>query len=106
MKLYNYSGSADLDRQVEGLVRANGQRHFARVISEGGVSFARGTRVEIELDENQFVGGGVYLFASVLERFLALYVTLNSFTQLAARTQQRNEVLREWPPRAGERILT
>lgn len=105
LKLYNFSGSPDLDRQVEGISRINGRRHFARVISEGGVSFARGTRVEIEFDESQFVGGGVYLFASVLERFLALYATLNSFAQTVARTQQRKEVLREWAPRAGEKPL-
>ena len=47
-----------------------GARHFARVISESGISFARGTRIHLELDEEQFVGGGVYLFASVLERGL------------------------------------
>ena len=105
LKLYNFSGSADLDRQVEGITRISSRRHFARVISEGGVSFARGTRIEIDFDESQFVGGGVYLFASVLERFLALYATLNSFAQTVARTGQRKEVLREWPPRAGDRIL-
>jgi len=41
------------------------------VISEHGISFARGTRVRMEFDEDQFVGGGVYLFASVIERFMA-----------------------------------
>ena len=80
-------------------------RRFSRVISEDGIAFARGTRVEMELDEEQFVGGGVYLFASVIEYFLALYASLNSFSQLSARMQQRKEVLREWPPRAGQQDL-
>ena len=71
------------------------------MVSENGITFARGTRVEIELDEEQFVGGGVYLFASVLEHFLALYASLNSFTQLVATTRQRKEVLKEWPPTGG-----
>ena len=74
-------------------------------MSENGITFARGTRVEIEFDEEQFVGGGVYLFASVIERFLGLYVSLNSFSQLVVTTRQRKEVLREWPPRAGQKIL-
>ena len=39
-------------------------------MSEYGVTFARGTRVEMEFDEEQFVGGGIYLFASIIERFL------------------------------------
>jgi type VI secretion system protein ImpG len=45
------------------------------------------------------------LFASVLEHFLGLYASINSFSQLVARTRQRQEVLREWPPRAGRAIL-
>jgi type VI secretion system protein ImpG len=75
------------------------------VISEHGISFARGTRVQLELDEEQFVGGGVYLFASVLERFMGLYVSMNSFSQLVTTTTQRREVLEQWPPRAGHKIL-
>jgi type VI secretion system protein ImpG len=47
----------------------------------------------------------VYLFASVLEYFLGLYVSMNSFSQLVARTEQRKEVLKEWPPRAGQAVL-
>ena len=75
------------------------------MISENGITFARGARIEIELDEEQFTGSGVYLFASVLERFLGQYVTLNSFSQLVAKTRQRKEVLREWAPRAGQKLL-
>jgi type VI secretion system protein ImpG len=59
----------------------------------------------MEIDEEQFVGGGVYLFASILEYFLGLYVSMNSFSQLVVRTPQRKEVLREWQPRAGRKIL-
>ena len=72
LKLYNFTDSAYIQKQIEGITSWRARRHFARVISENGVSFARGTRVKMELDEEQFVGGGVYLFASVIERFLAL----------------------------------
>jgi type VI secretion system protein ImpG len=105
LKLYNFTGSTFSEKQIDGITAIRSSKHFARVISESGITFARGTRVEMDFDEEQFVGGGVYLFASVLERFLALYVSLNSFSQLVARTKQRREVMREWPPRAGQRIL-
>lgn len=105
LRLYNYSGSSYLERQIDGILSVKSRRHFARVVTELSVSFVRGTRVEIELDEAQFVGGGVYLFASVLEYFLGLYASLNSFSQLVVRTPQRKEVLREWQPRAGRKIL-
>jgi type VI secretion system protein ImpG len=105
LKLYNFNSSTFSEKQVEGISSLRSSKHFARVISDNGISFARGTRVELDFDEEQFTGAGVYLFASVIERFLALYVSLNSFSQLVARTKQRREVLREWPPRAGQRIL-
>jgi type VI secretion system protein ImpG len=105
LKLYNFTDSAYSAKQIEGIARIHSTRHFARVVSENGIAFARGARVEMELDEDQFVGGGAFLFASVLERFLSLYVSLNSFSQLVARTRQRKEVLKEWPPRAGRKIL-
>ena len=105
LRLYNFSDSAYIQKQIEGISKVSSQRHFARVVSENGISFARGTRVIVELDEDQFVGGGVYLFASILERFMSLYVSLNSFSQLVVRTNLRREVLEQWPPRAGHKIL-
>jgi type VI secretion system protein ImpG len=105
LRLYNFTDSVYLQKQIQGIARLESRKHFARVVSDNGISFARGTRVEMEFDEEQFVGGGVYLFASVLEHFLGLYVSMNSFSQLVARTSQRKEVLSEWPPRAGRSIL-
>jgi type VI secretion system protein ImpG len=105
LKLYNFTGSAYSEKQIEGITGLTSSRYFARLISENGVTFARGTRVEMEFDEDQFTGSGVFLFASVIERFLGEYVSLNSFSQLTARTRQRKEVLKAWPPRAGQTIL-
>jgi type VI secretion system protein ImpG len=105
LKLYNFTGSAYSEKQIDGITSLSSSRNFARLISENGITFARGTRVELELDEDMFAGGGVFLFASVIERFLGEYVSLNSFSQLSARSRQRKEVLKEWPPRAGQTIL-
>ncbi|HZQ51738.1 MAG TPA: type VI secretion system baseplate subunit TssF [Bryobacteraceae bacterium] len=105
LRLYNFTDSTSLERQISGITSLTSRRHFARVVSEHGISFARGIYVEMEFDEEMFVGSGVFLFASVLEYFLGLYTSLNSFSQLAARTKQRKEVLRVWRPRAGQKIL-
>jgi type VI secretion system protein ImpG len=105
LRLYNFADSAYLDKQIAGITQLRSEKHFARVRSEYGISFARGLRVHITLDEEQFEGGGAYLFASVLENFLGLYVALNSFVQVVVSTEQRKEVMRAWPPRAGRQIL-
>jgi len=105
LRLYDFGQSAYSQNVVESIRRVQSQRQFARVSSENGITFARGQRIEIELDEDRFTGGGAFLFASVLERFLALNATLNSFTQLVVTTPQRKEALREWQPRAGRKLL-
>jgi type VI secretion system protein ImpG len=105
LRLYNFSDSADLDKQISGIVGVSSKRHFARINSESGIAFARGTQVQIEFDEEDYAGGGVYLFAAVIDHFLGLYASLNSFSQLVVKTRQRREVLKEWPPRAGQAIL-
>ncbi len=105
LRLYNFTDETSLERQISGIAGLTSKRHFARVVSEHGISFARGIRVEMECDEELFVGSGVYLFASMLEQFLGLYASLNSFSQLVLRSRQRKEVIREWRPRAGQKIL-
>ena len=105
LRLYNFSDSADLDKQITGIVGVRSKRHFARINSESGISFARGTQVHMELNEEDFSGSGVYLFAEVVDHFLGLYASLNSFSQLVVKTRQRREVLKRWPPRAGQSIL-
>lgn len=105
LKLYNFSDSAFAAKVIAGITSVKSGPHFARVVSENGIAFARGTRVEMELDEEQFAGAGAYLFASVIEHFLGLYASLNSFSQLSVTTRQRKEGLRQWPPRAGRKIL-
>lgn len=105
LRLYTPGATNQMDRQIEGISGLSSRRHFSRVVSENGISFVRGTRVDLELDEEQFVGAGAYLFASVIEHFLGLYVSMNSFSQLSMRSRQRKEVVKLWPARAGHRIL-
>jgi type VI secretion system protein ImpG len=105
LRLHNFAETTSGERQIAGIKRVTSGPHHSRVVGEYGVSFARGRRVEIEFDEAEFAGGGLFLFASVLERFLGLYTSLNSFCVLAARSQQRRSLLREWQPRAGWKPL-
>jgi type VI secretion system protein ImpG len=105
LRLYDIGRTAYSQNVIDGVVSIHSSRHFAPVRSQNGTTFARGLRVQLELDEDQFVGGGAFLFASVIEHFLGLYTSLNSFTQLLVYTSQRKEPLHQWQPRAGRRIL-
>ncbi|MDH3496973.1 MAG: type VI secretion system baseplate subunit TssF [Gemmatimonadota bacterium] len=105
LRLNNFGDTTSGEKQIQGLLSVRSAPCHARIDSAHGLTFARGHRVELEFDEEQFVGGGVYLFATVLERFLGMYTSLNSFTIVAARSQQRKELLHEWAPRAGWKAL-
>jgi type VI secretion system protein ImpG len=105
LRLYDFADSPSARKQIDGITGVRSAPTFARILTEHGLTFARGRRVEIDLDEEQFTGGGIFLFGTVLERFLGLYASINSFTVLAARSQQRKRSVYEWPPRAGWKPL-
>jgi type VI secretion system protein ImpG len=105
LRLYDFSERPEVQRQIAGITKISSSPQIARVPSEYGVVFCQGVRVSAEFDEEQYVGSGVFLLASVLERFFGLYGPINSFSELRATTKQRKGVLRQWAPRAGEQVL-
>jgi type VI secretion system protein ImpG len=103
--LYDLSDSAVIRKQIRGINRVTSRRAVRQTGSRIGTGFVRGIETTIEFDEEQYVGSGLFLFASVLERFLGLYASINSFNQLIAATAQREGIVKRWPPRAGEQSL-
>lgn len=105
LKLYDPTGSVEAAAVIEGLQSVDSRRVVARVSGPHAAGFCRGLEVTLHFDEDRFAGSGMYLFGSVLERFLALYCSLNSFTKTRLTTTKRNGVVSQWPPRAGEMVL-
>lgn len=101
LKIYDFADSEETRSMIEGVRSVQSRRVAGR--AHGGV--CRGLEVTIHFDEKRFAGSGLFLFASVLERFLALYCSLNTFTKLVATVEGRKKELRRWPPRMGESIL-
>ena len=105
LRLYDFADSVIAQKQISGIASVGSAPTFARIVTEHGLTFARGRRVEMEFDEEQFTGGGVFLFGTILERFLGLYASINSFSVLSARSKQRKRPVYEWPPRSGWKPL-
>ncbi|HSM04759.1 MAG TPA: type VI secretion system baseplate subunit TssF [Longimicrobiales bacterium] len=105
LRLHNSGGSGAAEAQIRGIVGVEGAPCHSPIQTEQGLAFARGKRIELTLDEEEFTGSGAYLFAAILERFFGLYASLNSFSILVARSRQRREAIREWPPRSGRKAL-
>lgn len=105
LRLYASPGDAVAERQVGGLVGMSCRKAVRRVGEEAWRGFCRGNEVTLTFDEDAYVGSSAFLLASVLDRFLALYASMNSFTQLVIQSRQRQGDWKRWPPRVGEQIL-
>ncbi|MCE9637042.1 MAG: type VI secretion system baseplate subunit TssF [Planctomycetes bacterium] len=105
--LYDFRASAETRATAEGLVSVSCTPATARAPAGAGRpgGICRGIDVRIELDPARFPAGEAFLFAEVLERFFALYCSVNSFTRTTVALRGREGVLRRWAPRAGERAL-
>ncbi len=105
LKLYDFNDSAETRSTIGGILGVRTRRVVGRDPRDPRGGFCRGMEATIHFDEDRFVGSGLFLFASVLERFLGLYCSINSFSKLIATTNKREGELRRWAPRAGETVL-
>jgi type VI secretion system protein ImpG len=103
--LYDFMNSSATRKQIAGVEKIASRRVVRQTGNRIGSGFVRGTETTIEFDEEQYVGSGLFLFAAVLERFLGLYSSVNSFSQLVARVKQREGIFKRWTPRAGEQVI-
>lgn len=103
--LYNIARSPLSQRIIEGMVSISHRAATARVSGNPFPTFVKGIEIDLTVDEQAYVGIGLSLFIEVLDRFFALYVHANSFSQLVVRSAKTGEIVKKCPPRSGETIL-
>ncbi|MCA9298135.1 MAG: type VI secretion system baseplate subunit TssF, partial [Phycisphaerales bacterium] len=99
LELYTQD-AASIRRQVDGIVGVSTREIVERARRAGPVTFARGLEVEVTYYASKFDGMTPYLLASVLDRFLSRYVSVNSFTRSKMVVPDSGEVV-TWPSRRG-----
>jgi type VI secretion system protein ImpG len=107
LRLYNFQVVHDSRAARAATLRLEGiealRAHPTEMLWRG--SLIRGTAVELDLRDDHFAGeGDLYLFAEILNEFLSLHASLNSFTQLTVRQSQKGETY-AWPCRIGRQTL-
>lgn len=107
LELYNYQALYDRQAARENVLRLEGivaleARHGERLIRGSPV---RGTILNLQMNEDNFAGeGDMYVFATVLNEFFALYASLNAFTELTVKGAKYGEVY-HWPARLGQQAI-
>jgi type VI secretion system protein ImpG len=102
LSLYTDRNDAAQIRQVEGVRNIAYAPTVERIPGGGPITYGRGLKINVTLDDAAFEGTGILILASVLEQFFARYVSLNSFTRMQVRSQLRGEI-KDWPVRFGTR---
>jgi type VI secretion system protein ImpG len=107
LELYNFQVLRDPRAARANTRRLQGihalQSEPAEALVRGSV--VRGTAITMEALEDHFAGeGDLFLFASIVNEFLSLHATLNSFTQFSVHGVQSGERI-EWSHRIGRDLL-
>ncbi len=105
LTLYDFRDDEVTATTVSGLLQVSSAPMLGRVPGDRSGAMCRGTSITLEFDEEKFTAGNLFLFACVLERFLAMYSNINSFTQATAKSSRRQGTLHRWPIRAGMQNL-
>jgi type VI secretion system protein ImpG len=104
LHLYVDASNPGLRKLVDAVTGVASRPVTRRILGRGEIAFARGTEIRLTLDEAGFAGTGPFLFGAVLERFLAKYASINSFTETVVDTIDRGEIMK-WKPRVGLRDM-
>ena len=102
LALYGRQDEATLRRQIDGVQAISSRKVARRVPGLDRMAIARGHRITVRLDDTAFERSRMFLFSSVLERFLAEFASINSFTETCFESPLEGEFAR-WPPRIGRR---
>src|SRR4051812_15255096 len=100
--LYAPSSDVSARRQIEGLRSVRVGRVVRRLRGPGPLAFGRGLEITLQIDELAFEGASAHVLGSVLDRYFARHVSINSFTETVLRSEGRGEMYR-WVPQWGAR---
>lgn len=103
LMLYDVDGSAAGRESIRSIKRVRRSRGVARVRVQGADAFCVGSDVAVHFEPDGFSDHGLFLFASVIDRFLGAMCPINSFTRLSAWRDGEEKASYQWPARSGGR---
>lgn len=104
LNLYNLQNDTAVSRLIALLRQVDISPLCARLEPADPYSLARGLEVTLTFQAQADEYADFYLFCSVLERFIALYAPVNSFTQVVTRLVEVSHSEHRWPRRSGRLV--
>jgi len=105
MRLHDLRDTPETRLALDGLIGVTATQGVARLPGARPGSLARGIEIGLQFEPQAWTAGGLFLLAAVLERFLALQVSINGFVRTSASLRGRSGTVANWPARSGTRVL-
>ncbi|MBL6456909.1 type VI secretion system baseplate subunit TssF [Belnapia sp. T6] len=105
LRLHDLRDSPESRASLAALLAVDAKPGVARLPGGRPGALVRGLDVTLTYDAQRWQGGGLYLMAAVLERFLALQVSVNAFVRTSVALRGRSGYAARWPARSGTRAL-
>lgn len=106
LRLHDFSDGESSERQLRGLTGLTCQPAVARLRGRPDWrGLCRGLEITLTFDKSLYLGGSALLLGAVLSHFFGLYASVESFTRLVAKREQREGAWKTWPPMAGDQPL-
>ena len=101
LELYAHGGDHSARRQIEGIRSVRVDRIVRRLKAPGPLAFGRGLEITVQVDELAYEGASAFMLGSVLDRYFARHVSINSFTETVLRSENRE--INRWEQQWGAR---
>ena len=105
LRLYDFTDSSVTKGLVNSIMSVNARQISAPLDIDGHATMCRGVEIEVVLNDALLAGSSNYLYATILEHFFALYCSINSFTRVLVKINNKEGYLKKCPPRAGEKVF-
>jgi type VI secretion system protein ImpG len=105
LRLHDLRSTAETHLALDGIVSVQATPGVARLPGVRPGSFARGIDLVLTFEPQAWTAGGLFMLASVLERFFALQVSVNGFVRTSVQLRGRSGSVAAWPARSGTRVL-
>jgi type VI secretion system protein ImpG len=102
LALYGRTDDPQMRRQIDGVLSVASEPVTRRIPALERTAFVRGRRVRVRLDDASYENGRMFLFATIIDRFLSEFASVNSFTESVFESHDCGEFVR-WPARIGLR---
>jgi type VI secretion system protein ImpG len=100
LELFARFGNNQYVEHAHSVMEINTKDIVRRHPSPGPIAYAKGLSIHLSLDDECFSDTSPFLFGTVLHRFFAEFVQMNSFVELKLSSRKRG-LIKAWSPTVG-----